>query len=112
MEQNIILSKEEFKAFLLIYAAQTNFIETNEELEFIELRFSKEIIQKIRKLISTLNDYQKSELIIKHIKHNDYSQKDLDSILNEIKEMYDSDGKFDSLEQSIFYMLEKLLTVN
>ena len=112
MNEDLNCTKEEFKAFLLLYAAQTNFIETQEEVEFIESRFSSEIINKIRKEMNKLNDYQKSELIINQIKTKEYLQSDLDNMLIEIKELYKSDGVFDSLEQSIFSMLEKLLKVN
>ena len=112
MNEDLNWTKEEFKAFLLLYAAQTNFIETQEEVEFIESRFSSEIINKIRKEMNKLNDYQKSELIINQIKTKEYLQSDLDNMLIEIKELYKSDGVFDSLEQSIFSMLEKLLKVN
>jgi len=105
-------TKEEFKAFLLLYAAQTNFIETPEEVEYIESKFSDDIINKIRKEINKLNDYQKSEIIVNQIKSNQYIQSDLDTILAEIKELYKSDGEFDSLEQSMLAMLEKLLKVD
>ena len=105
-------TKEEFKAFLLLYAAQTNFIETQEEIEYIESKLSDEIINKIRKEINKLNDYQKSEIIDDQIKSNQYVQTDLDKILAEIRELYKSDGVFDSLEQSMFAMLEKLLKVD
>ena len=47
MTEHIKWSKEEFKAFLLLYAAQTNFIETQEEIDFIESRFSNDVINKI-----------------------------------------------------------------
>ena len=60
-------TKEEFKAYLLIYAAQTNFIEAEEELEFIESRFNKDVINKIRKEIKNINDYQKVQIIINYI---------------------------------------------
>ena len=112
MTEHIKWSKEEFKAFLLLYAAQTNFIETQEEIEFIESRFSNDVINKIRKETKKLNDYQKSAIIINHIQSNKYVQSDLDNILLEIKELYKSDGVFDSLEQAIFSMLKKLLKVN
>ena len=112
MNEDLNWTKEEFKAFLLLYAAQTNFIETQEEVEFIESRFSSEIINKIRKETNKLNDYQKSEIIVNQIKSNEYVQSDLDEILVEIKELYKSDGVFDSLEESMFSMLEKLLKVN
>ena len=112
MIEHLNWTKEEFKAFLLLYAAQTNFVETQEEIEYIESKLPDEIINKIRKEINKLNDYQKSEIIVNQIKSNEYVQSDLDEILLEIKELYKSDGVFDSLEQSMFSMLEKLLIVD
>ena len=112
MTEHLNWTKEEFKAFLLLYAAQTNFVETQEEIEFIESRFPNEIIDRIRKETDKLNDYEKSKIIINQIKSNEYTQSDLDEILAEIKELYKSDGVFDSLEQSIFSMLNRLLKIN
>ena len=112
MTEHLNWTKEEFKAFLLLFAAQTNFIETQEEIEYIESKFPNEIINRTRKEINKLNDYQKSEIIVNQIKFNEYVQSDLDEILLEIKELYKSDGIFDSLEQSMFSMLEKLLKVD
>ena len=112
MIEHLNWTKEEFKAFLLLFAAQTNFIETQEEIEYIESKFPNEIINRTRKEINKLNDYQKSEIIVNQIKSNEYVQSDLDEILVEIKELYKSDGVFDSLEQSMFAMLEKLLKVD
>ena len=112
MIEHLNWTKEEFKAFLLLFAAQTNFIETQEEIEYIESKFPNEIINRTRKEINKLNDYQKSEIIVNQIKSNEYVQSDLDEILLEIKELYKSDGVFDSLEQSMFSMLEKLLKVD
>ena len=112
MKEHLNWTKEEFKVFLLLFAAQTNFIETQEEIEYIESKFPNEIINRTRKEINKLNDYQKSEIIVNQIKSNEYVQSDLDEILLEIKELYKSDGVFDSLEQSMFSMLEKLLKVD
>ena len=112
MTEHLNWTKEEFKAFLLLFAAQTNFIETQEEIEYIESKFPNEIINRTRKEINKLNDYQKSEIIVNQIKSNEYVQSDLDEILLEIKELYKSDGMFDSLEQSMLAMLEKLLKVD
>ena len=112
MMQHRNWTKEEFKVFLLLFAAQTNFIETQEEIEYIESKFPNEIINRTRKEINKLNDYQKSEIIVNQIKSNEYVQSDLDEILSELKELYKSDGVFDSLEQSMFSMLEKLLKVD
>ena len=112
MIEHLNWTKEEFKAFLLLYAAQTNFIETQEEIEYIESKFPNEIINRTRKEINKLNDYQKSEIIVNQIKSNEYVQSDLDEILLEIKELYKSDGVFDSIEKSMLAMLGKLLKVD
>ena len=105
-------TSEEFKLFLLIYASQTNFIETEEELDFIESRFNIESINKMRKEINQLNDFQKSKIIINHIKSNNYKQNELDGMLSDIKELYNTDGVYDSKEKLVFSMLERLLKVN
>ena len=112
MTEHLNRTKEEFKAFLLLFAAQTNFIETQEEIEYIESKFPNEIINRTRKEINKLNDYQKSEIIVNQIQFYKYKQSDLDGILLEIKALYKSDGVFDSLEQSMLAMLEKLLKVD
>ena len=49
MTEHLNWTKEEFKAFLLVFAAQTNFIETQEEIEYIESKFPNEIINRTRK---------------------------------------------------------------
>ena len=88
MTEHLNWTKEEFKAFLLLYAAQTNFIETQEEIEYIESKLPDEIINKIRKEINKLNDYQKSEIIVNQIKSNEYVQSDLDEILLDVTDAY------------------------
>ena len=102
-------TKEEFKAYLLIYAAQSNFNESEEEIDFIESKFDSDLIHRVSKQVKGLNDYERIEIVTGYIKLHDFSQDELDNILREIKEIYHSDGKFDSIEQSIFSMLEKLL---
>ncbi len=102
-------TKEEFKAYLLIYAAQSNFNESEEEVDFIESKFEPELISRVNKEIKNLNDFDKISIVTDYIKIHDFSQDELDSLLLEIKEIYHSDGKFDSIEQSIFSMLKKLL---
>ena len=105
-------TKEEFKVYLLIYTAQSNFIETDEELEFIESKFDKSIIDKIHGEVTELSDYQKSQIIIDFIKLHNFSQDDLDNILIQIKEICNADGSFDMMERQTFFMLEKLLKVS
>ena len=105
---NISWNKEEFNAYVLIYAAQSNFVETNEEKEFIESRFNKTFLQNIYQEIQDDNDYEKIQKIMAYVKQHQYSKEDLNNILNDIKAIYLCDGNFDSIEQAIYYCIKKI----
>ena len=104
-------TEEEFKAYLLIYASESNYEVTIEEQELIDFSFDEQIIDKIKSEVNNLNDYQKSQIIVEYIKLKKYDQNQLDKLLDEVKSMYEIDGQFDLYEQSIFNMLKKLLKV-
>ena len=104
-------TEEEFKAYLLIYASESNYEVTIEEKELIDFSFDEQIIDKIKSEVNNLNDYQKSQIIVEYIKLKEYDQNQLDKLLDEVKNMYEIDGQFDLYEQSIFNMLKKLLKV-
>jgi len=111
MENYTNWTEEEFKAYLLIYASESNYEVTIEEKELIDFSFDEQIIDKIKSEVKNLNDYQKSQIIVEYIKLKKYDQNQLDKLLDEVKNMYEIDGQFDLYEQSIFNMLKKLLKV-
>ena len=111
MENYTNWTEEEFKAYLLIYASESNYEVTIEEKELIDFSFDEQIIDKIKSEVKNLNDYQKSQIIVEYIKLKKYDQSRLDKLLDEVKNMYEIDGQFDLYEQSIFNMLKKLLKV-
>ena len=102
-------SKEEFKLYLLIYAAQANLVESDEELEFIKSRFNNESIDNIYQSVKDLNDFHRCQIIIDFIGNSNLTQDELDVMLAEVEEIFKSDGQFDVMEQQSFYMLKKLL---
>ena len=101
-------TKEEFNAYILIYAAQTNFIESEDEKDFIESKIDKNIIDKIHKEIKKDNDFQKIQKIMAYVEQNQFDKDDLNKILLELKNMYLVDGHFDATEQLIYNSLEKI----
>ena len=100
---------QEFKAYLLIYAAESNFEYHVEEKKLIKSKFESSIIEKIKSEMGNLNDYQRSQIIVDYLKLKNYSQEELDEMLAEIKELYFSDGSFDKYQQSVYIMLQKLM---
>ena len=108
---NLTWSYNEFKAYLLIYAAESNQVITEEEKDFIESQFDTLVIKAIQKEINGDNDYQRIQKIMAYIEQNNLSKTDLDELLKEIHTVYQSDGKFDSVEQGVFQFLEKLFKI-
>ena len=104
-------SKEEFIAYLLIYAAQINQIETEEEKEFIGSRFDSKLLKKIYKEINSDNDYQRIQKVMVYTYQNNYLSQDLDILLKEIKELLICDGKFDATEQALYHYLKKIFKI-
>ena len=102
-------SKEEFKLYLLIYAAQANLVESDEELDFIKSKFNSQAIDKIYQKVKKLNDFHRCQIIIDFIEKNNFTKGELDGLLVEVEEIFKSDGQFDIMEQQSFYMLKKLL---
>ena len=108
---NVSWSYDEFKIYLLLYAAESNQVVTEEEMEFIEAKFDILLIKAIQKEIKSDNDYHRIQKIMAYIDQHNLSKADLDELLQEIKAVYLSDGKYDAVEQTIFLSLQKLFQV-
>ena len=112
MEDNRIpWSKDEFLAYLLIYAAQINQIETEEEKEFIASKIDSQILKNIYKEINNDNDYQRIQKVMVYTYQENYLSQDLDNLLREIKELLLCDGKFDATEQALYHYLKKIFNI-
>ena len=104
-------TKDEFLAYLIIYAAQINQIETEEEKEFIKSRFDSKTLKKIYKEINSDNDYQRIQKVMVYTYQNNYLSQDLDDLLHEIKELLLCDGRFDATEQALYYSLKRIFKI-
>ena len=107
-EVSIFWSNSEFKAYLLIYATESNQVITEKEKEFIEAKFDPIIIKSMQKEIHADNDYLRIQKIMAYIEQNNLSKEDLDELLEEIHKVYLCDGTYDAAEQAIFQSLQKL----
>ena len=104
-------SYDQFKAYLLIFAAESNQVITKEEKDYIEAQFDSLLIKTVQKEINKDNDFQRIQKIMAYIEQNNLSKTDLDELLKEIYNIYQSDGKFDLIEQGVFQFLEKLFKI-
>ncbi len=102
-------SREELRAYLLLYCANANFVETKEETEQIKSKIEKGIYKAINKEFEADNDYQSIQKIDAAIKRLNYDQAQKNTLIDEIKGLFMADGNYDQMEKILFFGLKKLL---
>jgi DNA-dependent RNA polymerase auxiliary subunit epsilon len=102
-------SKKEFLAYLLLYVAQSDFVESPEEQALIKTKIGKEKYESIHLELDADNDFQSLQKIVQFVKSNNYSEDEIDKLVEEIMELFKSDGAFTILEKNMLRGLEKLL---
>ncbi len=112
MELKTEWTKEEFIAYLLLYAAKADQIITKEELDIVHSKVNNESYEKIKAEIEQDNDYQSSQKILFNIEQFNFSKNDIETLMKEIKTLFLSDGKYDILEKNMYLALSHLLNNN
>jgi hypothetical protein len=102
-------TKAEFKAYLLAYCAQTDYIETEEEKDFILELVSSDAYKSVKHELKSDNDYQSIQKIQYNIEKFNYSDNEIETLLSDIKNLFIADGEVDILETNLFRALQKII---
>jgi uncharacterized protein (DUF1015 family) len=102
-------SKEELSAYLLLYCANADYIESKEEIEIIRSKVDKNIYKSIHKEFDNDNDYQSIQKIENTIERLGYSKKEIEKLIAEMKKLFLADGEYDAAESAVFIGLKKIL---
>tara|TARA_R110000787_G_scaffold60220_8_gene136571 strand:+ start:13104 stop:13430 length:327 start_codon:yes stop_codon:yes gene_type:complete len=102
-------TKEDLKIYLLIYCANADFSESKQELNYIKEKIHNSNLDKIRDEFEKDNEYQSIQKIQSAIKDLEYSKLAINSLFEEIKELFKSDDNFDTQEHNLFRGLNKIL---
>ena len=105
-------TREELKAYILLYCAHADFIETKEEIDYIKSKVSEADYQKIHNEFENDSDYESIQKIEYTIEKYNYTEAEIDSLFKRIKELFYLDGEYSAAEQSIFIGLKHLLKTN
>ncbi len=108
-EINTLWSREELKAYILLYCAYADFIETEAEREYIKSKVGEEKYNKVHKEFDADNDYQRIQKIQTTVAQYNYSKKEIDRLFENIKKLFLTDGPVDILEENIYRGLQHLL---
>lgn len=102
-------TRPEFKAYLMMYAANANFFESESELEIIHNFITNEQYKRIHREWEKDNDYQSIQKILYNIEKFEYSKDELKDLVADIKNLINADGQFDLLESNMLMALRKII---
>jgi len=105
-------TRDEFKAYVLLYAAFCDQIENRQEKSYILSKVDRKTYEDIHYELKADNDYQSIQKIIAGMEKFDYSEEDLQRFSAEIMELFLADEKFDAIEQCVYMMLKKIIRKN
>lgn len=101
-------SRDELKAYVLLYCAHADFVESTAEKKLIIDKVGKEKYEAIHKEFDKDNDYQSIQKIQATLDRFDYSKEEIDELFAEIKEIFLADGQYETLERNIEMVLQHL----
>jgi hypothetical protein len=102
-------TREEFKAYLLLYAATANYFETEEEKEIILSMVSADAYRRIHRELDKDNDFQRIEKIQYHLKKFGYTLDGVDRLLTDINRVFDSNEEQNEMNVTMQRALRRLL---
>lgn len=102
-------TKEELQTYLFIYSINADYKETEEELAAITSKTNQETYKKMHAEFNKDNDYASIQKINQSLKELNYSNEQINSLFDEIKQLFLSDGEYTVLEKNVMTGLKRLL---
>jgi len=102
-------SKEELKAYILIYCSQADFVVSQNETDFIKSKINMDNFELINHEVINSSDYESIQKILQSIEKHGYSKNEKEILFQDIKDLFLSDGKYEILEQNLFRGLSRIL---
>ena len=103
-------TRDELVAYILLFAANSDFKEDNRERNIIIKKVDMNTFQEIHDEFDNDNDYQGIKKIITSLKQHNYDKDDIEVLLADIKTLFFSDGKFNINERNMLKSLERLFS--
>lgn len=99
----------EFKAYLLLFCANSNYAEINQDISILKYHIGKDELQEISNEFDRDNDYQSIQKLCIAMAEQNYSKAELQALFQEIKELFLSGGRFDNVKRTIFMGFKRIL---
>jgi len=101
-------TRDELVAYILLFAAHSDFKEDNHERNVIISKVDMNTFQEIHDEFDRDNDYQGIQKIMTSLKQHNYDKNDVEVLLADNKTLFFSDGEFNINERNMLKALERL----
>lgn len=101
-------TRDELVAYILLFAAHSDFKEDNHERNVIISKVDMDTFQEIHDEFDKDNDYQGIQKIMTSLRQHNYDKDDVEILLEDIKILFFSDGDFNINERNMLKSLERL----
>jgi hypothetical protein len=108
MEEAPNWTKKELVAYILLYAAHSDFKEDNKERNVIISKVDMQTFQKIHNEFKADNDFQSIQKILASIDAHNYSKDDFSLLIADIEALFFADNDFDIKEHSMLLFLKRI----
>lgn len=101
-------TRDELVAYILLFAANSDFKEHEEERQMIISKVSVSTFREIHDEFESDNDYQGIKKIMTSLKQHNYDKDDVDVLMEDIKVLFLSDGEYEITERNMLMCLNRL----
>ncbi|WP_439153059.1 hypothetical protein [Winogradskyella sp.] len=101
-------TRDELVAYILLFAANSDFKENNKERNVIISKVDIYTFKEIHDEFKNDNDYQGIQKIMASLKQHNYERDDIEILLADIKTLFFADGEFNINERILLRSLERL----
>ncbi len=103
------MSREQFRTFLLLFAANADMQTKESEVEYIREVARCNNFNDIQALFTECSDYECLQLIMGYRDQYFSTPEAQTALLGEVAELFGKDGKYSVLEANVMKMLKKLI---
>jgi hypothetical protein len=104
-----VLSYDEFRLFLMLYAANADGNISKVEQDLMMAEFDSELYGRVKEMFTKCTDMEALELILSHKSKFLAGQADVDKVLADMVRIYEVDSGFQSIEKAVHKLFQRIL---
>lgn len=101
-------TKEDLHTYILIWSARADFIVKTEEIDTILAKIQSDRYSELEREFEKDSDVQRIDKIQSALAKFNYSQSELDTLVSDMKDVFNADDQFVALEQALLIGLKRL----